>query len=244
MRVAKVRSMTFTDFLIIYLAFGAPLGVYKYLQNRTADFGHRAALSILTFFFWIPVLIELGYLYLANAYSRDGFVSHRNSDASDQRVRLLRESVTAELIRFERGANLHNTRETVDRYVGLASEVQGASFERAGRNEFFEAAGRRSYELGQLCLMRRNLRRLERHHIQARNDFVELLDQVSRRFAAPGVIGRSLDLARHLEDHDTVGQLIALQAKRGGPWNSAHQEQSQILTSVQPIAVTASLNND
>ena len=236
--------MTITDFLIIYLAFGAPLGVYKYLQSRTLEPRRRAALSILAFFFWVPVVLELGYLYLANAYFGTGFVSRPNSDASDKRIRYLIESITTELIRLERGTNLHDTRETVDRYTGLAAEVRNAAFEKAGRRELFEAAGREEYKLGQLCLMRRNLRRLERHHIQARRDFVELLDQVSRRFASAGVIGTSLELARQLEDQETVEQLSALKEKRGDVWNSAQQEQSQIITPVPPISMTASLNND
>lgn len=236
--------MTVTDFLIIYLAFGAPLAVYKYLQNRTAGFGRRLAVSIFTFFFWVPVVLELGYLYLTNAYFGDAFVSQKNSDASDRHILDLRESITAELIRLERGTNIHDTRETVDRYTGLANEARNSVFENAQRNELFEAAGRREYEIGQLCLMRRNLLRLKRHHIQARRDFVELLGQVSRRSVAADIIGISIDLARELEDQETVAELSALKMKRGEVWSSAQQEQSQILTSVTPITMTASLNND
>src|SRR5215203_1539180 len=236
--------MTLTDFLIIYLAFGAPLAVYKYLQNRTVDFRRRVALSIFTFFFWVPAVLELGYLYLANAYFRDTFVSHRSSDASDRLIRDLRESIAAELIRLERGTNLHDTRETVERYTGLANEIRNAESNKPERNEFFEAAGREKYELGQLCLMRRNLHRLERHHIQARCDFVELLDQISRRFAAAGVIETSIELAQQLEDPKTVDQLSSLKTKRGEVWSSARQGQSQIITSVPPIAMTVSLNKD
>jgi hypothetical protein len=236
--------MTLTDFLIIYLAFGAPLAVYKYLQNRDADFGRRVVASVVTFLFWVPLVLELVYLYLANAYFVDAFVSEKNSDASDQRVRDLRESITAELIRLERGANLHDTRETVDRYTGLAHETRQSGSGEDGCNEFLEAAGRRDYELGQLCLMRRNLLRLKRHHTQARCDFVELLDQVSRRSPATGIIETGIALARELEDHETVNELGNLILNRGEVWSSGQQEQSQIRTSVTPIAMTASLNND
>jgi hypothetical protein len=93
-------------------------------------------------------------------------------------------------------------------------------------------------------LMRRNLLRLKRHHIQARRDFVELLGQVSRRSVAADIIGISIDLAWELEDQETVAELSALKMKRGEVWSSAQQEQSQILTSVTPITMTASLNND
>ncbi|MEO8574224.1 MAG: hypothetical protein ABI481_09670 [Pyrinomonadaceae bacterium] len=236
--------MTLTDFLIIYLAFGAPIAVYKYFQNRKVDVSRRTALSIFTFFFWVPVVFELCHLYLANAYCGDAFVSHWNSDASDQRVRDLRESIAAELVRLERGTNLHDIRETVDRYTGLANEVRSSASDTKGRNELFEASGRQDYELGQLCLIRRNLRRLERHHIQARYDFVEMLDQVTRRFAALGVIETSMDLARQLEDCETVEQLSALRVKRGYLCGSGQQEQSQTVTPVPSIVMTASLKHD
>ncbi|HUR98407.1 MAG TPA: hypothetical protein VMZ26_10120 [Pyrinomonadaceae bacterium] len=236
--------MTLTDFLIIYLAFGAPLAVYKYLQNRAAGVHRRVALSIFTFFFWVPVAFEIGYLYFANAYFRDAFVSHRNSDASDRLVRVLRESITIELIKLGRGSNVHGTREVVDRYTGLANEVRYAAKNGEERNELFEAAGRENYDLGQLCLMRRNLRRLEKHHIQARRDFVELVAQVSHRSSAASVFEMSVDLAGRLDDHETVGQLRALKVKRGEVWSSGLQEHSQIVTSAPPIAMTASLNND
>jgi hypothetical protein len=235
--------MTLTDLSVIYLAFGAPIAVYKYLQNRTANIGRRTAVSVLTFFFWIPAAIEIGYLHLANAYFKDAFVSQGNIDALNRRIHNLRESITTELIQLNRGSSIHDTRETVDRYTGLADAVRNQVADEHGGNELFEAAGRNDYELGQLSLMRRNLRRLKRHHILARRDFINLLDQSTRRSAGSTILAMGTELARQLEDQETVEELKALEIKRGEVWTSVQQEQSQSITPAS-IVMTASLNND
>jgi hypothetical protein len=235
--------MTLTDVLIIYLAFGAPIAVYKYLQNRTEDTGRRIAVSVFTFFFWITAALEIGYFYLSNAYFGDAFVSTATSDALNQRILDLRESITKELIKLERGTSLHDRRETVDRYAGLAEAIRNTAVQKNRRNELFEAAGRDKYELGQLSLMRRNLHRLERHHSFARRDFVNLLDQASRCVAGEGVLRMGIDLARQLGDNETVQQVCALEVKRGEVWGSVQQEQTQSITPGS-IIMTASLNND
>jgi hypothetical protein len=237
--------MTFTDLLIVYLAFGAPLAVYKYLQNRTANVRRKTLVSIFTFFFWVPTAVQIGYLYLSNAYFRDAFVSRRILDAREKRIGSLREAMTAELTRLARGASLHDTRETVERYAGLADAVRETGPEPSGRNALFEAAGREEYRVGQVCLMRRNLRRLKRHHTQARQDFVALLSEVSLRFDESGVVMMGIELARQLEDHATADQLTTLKVKRGELWDSRPmQEQLPAITPAQPIAMAASANND
>ncbi|MEO6333354.1 MAG: hypothetical protein ABIO91_00080 [Pyrinomonadaceae bacterium] len=236
--------MTITDLLIIYLAFGAPIAVYKYLQNRAVGIRRRIALSMFTFFFWVPTIVKLGYLYLANAYFSDDFVSHRVSDATDRRIRDLRERITADLVRLERGSSLHDTRETVNRYTGLANAVREATSNKEGRNELFEAAGRQNYALSHFVMIRRNMRRLRRHHVQARRDFLNLLDQVSRRFASIDLIATGLDLAWGLEDREAVEQLNALKVKRGEVWTSAQHQEPRAMTSAPSIAVTGTLKND
>ncbi|MEP6705170.1 MAG: hypothetical protein ABJB34_10235 [Acidobacteriota bacterium] len=236
--------MTITDLLIIYLAFGAPVAVYKYLQNRAFGIRPRIALSVFTFFFWVPTIVKLSYLYFSNAYFSDAFVSHRSSDALDRRIRDLRERITAEMIRLARGSNLHDTRETVDRYTGLADAVRQGTSDKEGRNELFEAAGRENYGLGELVMVRRNLHRLRRHHIHARRDFLNLLDQVSRRFGSIDLLYTGIDLASELGDLEAVERLNALKVKRGEVWTAVQHEEARAITPAPPIVMTGSLHND
>ena len=239
--------MTFADFLIVYLAFGAPLAVYKYLQNRTDDIRQRILVSGFTFFFWIPAAVQIGYLHLTNAYFTDDFVSQQDSDATSFRSGEMRESLSAGLIRLTRGSNVHDLRETVERYTGLAEAVQIGLRGNTGPGALFEIAGREEYDLGRVCLTRRNLRRLQRHHMQARQDFLALFRKLTNRAAASAVIGMGVDLARQLEDHETVELLNELTAKKGEVWKPTQQEQPQTIvpTSIQPLAMTTvSLNNE
>jgi hypothetical protein len=236
--------MTFTDVLIVYLAFGAPLAVYKYLQNRATHTGRRIFVSTFTFFFWVPAAVEIGYLYLTNAYFGTGFVSHRNLDA-DTSLNGMRDSISRELIKLSRNSNLHDLRETVDRYVGLADASRISSRSASAVHGLFDAAGRENYELGSICLMRRNLFRLRRHHIQASADFVTLFEHTSNLPDAGLSLEMAIEIARQLDDHQTVTQLSALKLKRGEVWNSElPQQQHQVRTQVPAIPVTASLNSD
>ena len=236
--------MTFADLLIIYLSFGAPVAVYKYLQTRGAGTRRRATLSILTFFFWIPTAFEIGYLYLRNAYFNSGFVSQGNLDSETGVLRDLRDEITSELFRVVRGSSLHDVRETVERYAGLASELRRELSSPPHDNHLFEAAGRKKYELGQICLMRRNLHRLQRHHNQARQDFLALLEDALDRFPVPGAVDCSIELATQLDDPHAVLTLRALKKKRGEVWNPEQQHLPQSMAAVPSIVMTASLNNE
>jgi hypothetical protein len=236
--------MTFTDLLIVYLAFGAPLAVYKYLQNRTAHRFRRILVSSLTFAFWVPAAVEIGYLYLTNANFSSGFVSQRDLDA-DTKLSLMRESVSTEVIKLSRNSNPHDLRETVDRYVGLADAARNSSAQRAIDGGLFRAAGRKNDELGSICLMRRNLRRLERHHIQASADFVDLFEHLLDRPNISVPLEKGIELARQLDDDKTVLKLRVLRPKKGEVWNSElPQQQHQTRPAVPAIPVTASLNSD
>jgi hypothetical protein len=245
MTVALVQGdMTLTDLLIIYLAFGAPLAVYKYLQNRGTQIGRRILLSSFTFVFWLPAAAEIGYLYFTNAYLGGAFVSRRDSVSAEERLSAMRESLSTELIKRARGSNIHDLRETLDRYVGLAGAARNSVGQAAAKNELFEAAGREKDELSSICLMRRNLHRLERHHIQASADFIELFEWGADRPDASASLDLGIEMARQLDDHETVSKLSELKVKRGEVWNSEQLEQHQPMAAVPSMPMTPSLNSD
>jgi hypothetical protein len=235
--------MTFTDLLIIYLAFGAPLAVYKYLQNRGTEISRRILLSSFTFLVWLPAAVEIGYLYLTNAYSKGNFVSRLDSDSADQKLGAMRESISTQLIKLTRGSNPHDLRETVDRYVGLADAVRNSTGPaKPVENELFKAAGRETDQLSSICLLRRNLHRLKRHHIQASADFIELFERNGERHDSS--IEAGIELAQQLDDDYTVRHLSALKANKGEVWNSELQKQHQVMPAVPSLPMTASLNSD
>jgi hypothetical protein len=159
-------------------------------------------------------------------------------------VHHLEEEITGELFKVVHGSSLHDVRGTVERYVGLASELRQGCRRAGSRNPLFEAAGREKHELGQICLMRRNLHRLQRHHKQARQDFLALLEDAYDRFPMIGVIDKGIELAGQLDDAWTVHQLSALRQKRGEVWKPGQQDLPQSIAAVPSIVMTASLNNE
>jgi hypothetical protein len=239
--------MNIADLVIIYLAFGAPFAVYKYLHNRDLERGQRILSSLLTFVFWIPVAAQTGYRYFTNAYSGNAFVSQRNLDALDARLALLRESIKAELILAGCNLTVHDIREILQRYAGLAEcardtlDRESDSFSR-----LFEAAGRTKHEIATACLTRRNRLRLKRHSTQAGHDFAVLFEQLSTP-AARKAVELGIEFANILDDNETASRLTGLIEKRGEVWNSEQQKPvpSTISAVVSPIAMTtASLNRD
>jgi hypothetical protein len=234
-----------TDLLIIYLAFGAPIAVYKYLQNGTEDRVRRIASSALTFLFWIPAAVRIAYLYFTNADFEDAFVSQSKSDAFYKRICKTRDALASELVRAAVGFSVHEVREAIERYAGLADALGNDAAGNTKPQSLFAGSGRtRHYELGLVCWARRNRRRLERHHIEARRDFVALLDRASYQDSAAGAIVIGIDLARQLDDTEAVELLKALDVKKGEVWKPQPHEQPQTITSSPPIVMTASLNND
>lgn len=237
--------MTVTDILIIYLAFGAPIAVYKYLQNRDARIVRRYLIAVGTFLFWIPAAVRIGYLYISNAYFGSAFVSPVDSDSSEMLISDLRESVRSELVRMGAGVGMHDARETVDRYVGLASAIRsGVPLAGTAHENLFEAAGRKDSGIGIHCMKIRNRRRLERHHNQSRKELLKLLADVAGSTEYNAAMKSALKLARQLDDSETFEQLRELMANKAEVWNTESIQQAQSINAVPVIAATGSLNSD
>ena len=237
--------MTATDILIIYLAFGAPIAVYKFLQNHDTRIARRYLVAIWTILFWIPAAVRIGHLYISNAYFGNGFASPVDSDSSEMLISDLREDVRSELVRVGAGVGMHDARETVDRYVGLASAVRcGAALGSTAHQNFFEAAARKDSGIGVHCMKIRNRRRLERHHSQSRKEFLKLFaDSAGSRENQPAMKS-ALKLARQLDDSETFEQLRELITNKAEVWNTESKRQTQSLNVAPVIIATGSLNSD
>jgi hypothetical protein len=244
--------MNISDILIIYLALGAPVGVYKFLQSRDLATGRRTFRSILAWLFWIPTAMRLVYRSVTNAYSRPGFVSQRGLDSSDPALTELRENIRLELTRVDRGTfPPHLVREVLERYIGL-SRASNAELPQIddGSSDLFVAAGRSEEKLATICLMRRNQRRIERHHIKARRSFLELFERAVTQDAphTETAVRMGLELASQLGDKKAIDGLHAIAANiRDEVWNPQGQQQvlSSVSAQISPLSMkTAPFNND
>lgn len=210
--------MNIADYIVIYLALGAPLSVYSFLQNRDVETSRRIAWSIFTLLFWIPAAVRLARRSFTNAYSGITFVSDVDLDADDADLAELREDLKSRLVRLEREQKRYpgDLTEAIDRYVGLGIASQ-ARVQQTGdlSIDLFRAAGRSDEKLAAICLMRRNQRRIERHHTKARRDFLDLFENAGTKdpVEANNAIQAAIKLAALLKDRKTANALEAIAAR-------------------------------
>lgn len=175
--------MKFSDFLIIYLACGAPLGVYYFFQNRKALHQNRLILnSFLTTSVWIPYAVRLlrefvsNKLFVYRLRLADKFAAVKK-DKIDSIEKEIAQILLAENI----SVSLFDFRETFQRYAGLTLALQEAGeFETAeNEKELFRIAKSENVNLGAKCLHRRNLNRLKFHQTLSRKDIVEMFGAIN-----------------------------------------------------------------
>ena len=205
--------MPISEILIVYLAFGAPLAVYRFLETRQVSRQRRILMSLATFVFWIPFAVRLSFRHFTNASFDTDFVSPRTKKTKS--VTNKREEAL-ELAMIASGCPLprHDLREVIGCYVGLSNAVEGQG-ESAVPGEkivnFLLAAGRPT-DLGARCLARRERTRLERHLDDARESFLRLFDQLSSNSQLRSrAIRRGVELALLIKDIDAADHLGMLE---------------------------------
>jgi len=203
--------MNAIDFFIIYLACGAPFGVYYFLQNRNRPDSRLLWLkTLLNFIFWMPA----AFLFLtrnANLKSSSLFNFNKTSaaDAKRNNLQSIQKQIEKCLPESDLKISIYEFRETVERYVGLtlANQANDAG-SRAGGEEFFRAAQTNNVELGAICLNRRNRNRLFLHQTEARNDFLYLINQLLKHSPDEKNLEQSaIKLAAVLKDFETKNEL-------------------------------------
>lgn len=176
--------MNLFDFLIIYLACGAPLGVYYFLQNRkTPHFKRLRLKTSLTFIFWLPfayrILLEskLRQIPFSKVFGRKPVL-----DANiEKNIHPIQKQLEKVFLESNLKLSIYEVREIFERYVGLTLTCQ---FEHKNsqtartENEIFQIAKHKNAKLAAVCLHRRNRSRLVFHQTEARRDFLNLLSEL------------------------------------------------------------------
>lgn len=173
--------MNLYDFLIIYLACGAPLGVYYFLQNRkTPEFKRLWLKTVLNFLFWMPfayrVLLKSEILH--NAFNNLFGKASALDANTEKNIYALRKLLEKIYLESNLKLSIYEVREILDRYAGLTLECQ---FEHINsqiartENEIFNIAKHKNARLAEICLERRNRKRLLFHQTEARRDFLSFL---------------------------------------------------------------------
>lgn len=181
--------MNLRDLLIIYLACGAPFGVYYFLQNRNRTETKILWLkSLLRFVVWIPFAFRMvaRTSFLTNLYN-NGFAKSSESDLkTEMEIEEIKKTFERNLSEAAPGLSIYEFREAFDRYAGLSIEVKNDNRDISpAEAELFRITNHSNKKLAEICLNRRNRKRLSFHQKIARRDFFELCKKLFDNSAEP-----------------------------------------------------------
>lgn len=256
--------MKFYDLLIIYLACGAPFGVYYFLQNRNrTEIRFLWLKSLLRFVIWIPFAIQMvaRKSLFTNLYNNN-FDRNSKSDAKNEiEIEKIRKYLENFLSTRKIGLSVFEFREIFDRYVGLTLEIK-AEFEEISpsEKEIFRISNHPDIKLAEICLHRRNRGRLSFHQKLARRDFFEIIGDFIEKSDEPPKLYQVLSKLPGLLDDFEAQKLLenlfneTLQTQEAQNvktpeielWNTEKHKplaETKISPNLQVLTATANLSN-
>jgi hypothetical protein len=209
------------DFLIIYLACGAPVGVYFYLQNRRRLFSKQLWLkTILNFLFWIPFVLQIirNSVFFHKFFPANSDSTNKISTDSEKRIYEAQKKIENIIYENEINISVYEFREVCDRFVGLSiAALHSTEIPGAHEKEIFRIAFRQSTELSARCFHRRNRNRLFFHQTQAEKDFLQTIaniaDSISARRKFLALTLEIVTVLRNDRARDTITRMFENQAQ-------------------------------
>lgn len=171
-----LTAMTFYEAIVIYLACGAPFGVYYFVNQR----GRYNNVLIQTFFvtaFWIPFAFKLWRKYFNGKLSE--FDHSKKLASGDQEIMNAKKTLERALTKTNVGISVFEIREVLDRYIGLSVSAADENDTDFSNTRFFESAGNQNAALALKCFHRRNRKLLYFHQTLAGRDFFNLIEKHS-----------------------------------------------------------------
>jgi len=194
--------MGLVDVLIVYLALGAPVAVYNFLELAKEAERLAWARSVLSLIFWPVHGTCLIWRQLASNNTQ--FATTSDLDAAiEQRTRHIAELLKPSSLS---SAYVYEMRDIFDRYAALMLEVD--SWTDGSAAELMNAAGRDEKELGTICINRRNAARLARHQTDARDALLRAVETAATSGTfPPDAVKKAAELAELLGDETTERSL-------------------------------------
>jgi hypothetical protein len=174
---AENAVMNIFDMLIIYLACGAPFGVYYAFtsreKRRTPMFFLKLSVNCLFWFqYGMRLILRTGRVrkLFDSAFGRR-VVWENNRDSE---IRSIQRFLELKLRQTDRQFSVFEFREEFESYVGLTLELAEASSAPVGSNgEFAEITGRGRNGVNERCLHRQNVSKLRSHHDIVRSSILD-----------------------------------------------------------------------
>ena len=201
--------MSLSDLLIIYLAFGAPFGVYFFLSHRRRK--NRLFLkSIFISAFWFPFAFRLLHRNITKGLINKLFDKNSFSDADFEiEIEQTKKDLEKVFIKCGLQISLFDFREMVERYIGLTLvSLNDDALPSEREIKIYEISGHSKKKLAAKCLQRRNRKLLSYHQNLARRDFIQFVSSAAKeRQSSESVENLTLKLARLLDDGDAEKSL-------------------------------------
>jgi hypothetical protein len=256
--------MILRDLIIIYLACGAPFGVYYFLQQRNLrETNYLWLKSLIRFVCWIPFACRMvaRKSLFTNLYNNT-FDKHSISDAKKEvEIAAIQKCFENTLREYGINLSIYEFREIFERYVGLTLEIKSETTENTVQEkEIFRITNHNNKKLAEICLHRRNRKRLFFHQNLARRDFFEVLEQLREvsETIPQSFFKEAAKLVNLLDDSEARNLLEklsknTLQTRKASNvsnlenelWNSGKQKPLQdkiISTNMQVLTATAQLS--
>lgn len=221
--------MAMLDALIIYLALGAPFGVYNFVSFEVGPAAKRISRSLAAFILW-PISAAFVFHNLLNQARAEMYFDEGSPVDS-----ILIEDALSLYERLRQSAvstgrkNERMLLGSLERYLATADVPSALEKTRSSNNggqfaEFLAAAGHPNIALGRECLSRRNRAKRKRHHMEARSELIELASET--RLVGKDLLNgtktvaellNDIELANSLAESDTVRHSnIAVANQRNG----------------------------
>lgn len=232
-------AMNLFDAIIIYLACGAPFGVYYFVNHRH----QQNSIYFKTFLFsifWIPFAFELFQKYVTGKLPETLF--SKKEFLKEQEITYVKKNLEQILVKNNSGVSVFETRETLERYIGLTNALENHYEENDSDSEFFKVGGNENAGLASKCHHRRNRKLLIFHQTLAGQDFLKLVSEcVSRNASNEETEKNSLNIARLLHDSrmEKALKLIFKDKKQSPEISNVHESEKELWINEIPQQSTA-----
>ncbi len=199
--------MNLFDAIIIYLACGAPFGVYNFVNQRNRQ--NRVFFKpVLISLFWFPFAIGLFQKYVTKKLPDS--ILFKNEILKEQEIVETKNDLEQIFQKNNFGVSIFEIKEILERYVGLTNALENQGDSSETDINFYEIAGTENSYLASKCHQRRNRKLLFYHQTLAGQDFLKLVDRFISRFPLDEEIGNiSLKLVNLLND-EIIGKSLAI----------------------------------
>lgn len=200
--------MNFFDAIIIYLACGAPFGVYYFLNNRNRQ--NRIYIRpILISLFWFPFAVGLLQKHINNKLPES--LLSKKEFVKDEEINKIKKILEQIFLKNNFGVSIFEIKEILERYIGLTNALEYQEDTVNNDSHFFEIAGSGNTKLAAQCHQRRNRKLISYHQILAGQDFLKLVSEFVDKFSSIEEVEEiSQKLFKLINDETTKKNLLKI----------------------------------